>query len=185
MKTARISTLLPSVYQTAATGGTPLLALLNVMETLHAPVEVVLDQLDTFFDPYRAPDPFVPYLASWVDLQGILDRPQGTQQATLSSGVGRLRELTAGAVNLSRWRGTRKGLLLFLETATGISGFEIDEEALDGDGKVIPFHIRISAPASSLEHKVLLQRIIELEKPAYVTYDLTFTPSVPSEASTR
>lgn len=185
MKTARISTLLPSVYQAAATSGTPLFALLNVMEGLHAPVESVLDNLDQFFDPYRTPDAFVPFLASWVDLQPILDRPRGSQQATLSSGVGRLRELTANAVNLSRWRGTRKGLLLFLETATGLSGFAIDEAVPNDLGVEMPFHIRITAPAQSLEHKVLIQRIIELEKPAYVTYELCFTPLVPSAVTNK
>ena len=41
-----------------------------------------------------------------------------------------LRELIAAAAQLSQWRGTAQGLQRFLETATGIEGFELDEEGL-------------------------------------------------------
>jgi len=106
-----------------------------------------------------------------------LDVPRsesGPSTPRLSTGVGRLRELTAAAVTLSHWRGTRKGLTLFLETATGTNGFEVDEHVVGVDGRVKPFHLRITAPGQLAEHRSLIQRIIELEKPAYVTYELGF-----------
>jgi hypothetical protein len=81
--------------------------------------------------------------------------------------------LAATAATLSRWRGTRKGLSLFLETATGMKGFEVDEEVRE-EGKIKPFHLRITAPGELIAHRMLIQRIIELEKPAYVTYQLEF-----------
>jgi phage tail-like protein len=181
MKTAQIKRLLPSIYQSAADQRTPLTSILEIMEQMHAPAESILDQLEIYFDPRRAPEEFVPYLASWVDLEPVLDIPKSrdkTRLPTLSTGIGRLRELTAAAVTLSKWRGTRKGLLLFLETATGTTNFKVEESTLGPDGKPRPFHIHITAPAESLPHRTLVQRIIELEKPAYVTYDLDFAPPV-------
>jgi phage tail-like protein len=179
MKKARIKRLLPAVFQRAVEPGNPLFAILDVMEDMHAPSESALDSLDVNFDPYHAPEAFVPYLASWVDLEVLLEAPHtGSPSSTpsLSTGLGRLRELTAAAATLSQWRGTRKGLCLFLETATGLGGFEVNEQVLNGDGKVKSFHIRITAPSELAGHRVLIQRIVELEKPAYVTYELEFGP---------
>jgi phage tail-like protein len=177
MKKGQIKRLLPAVFQGAVRPGNPLSAILDVMESMHAPSEAALDSLDVNFNPYRAPDAFVPYLASWVDLEVLLDVPRTespTSMPSLSTGLGRLRELTAAAVTLSRWRGTRKGLRLFLETATGAKGFDVDEQVVGADGKVKPYHLRVTAPKELTEHRVLIQRIVELEKPAHVTYELAF-----------
>lgn len=188
MKKGRIKRLLPSVFQRTVRPGNPLSAILDVMEDMHAPSEAALDSLDMNFDPYRAPEAFVPYLASWVDLEVLLEAPRtGSASSTpsLSTGLGRLRELTAAAATLSRWRGTRKGLCLFLETATGVSGFKVDEHVVGVDGKEKPFHIRITAPGQLARHRLLIQRIVELEKPAYVTYELEFaSPEVKPGATT-
>src|SRR5947207_305395 len=131
MKRTDIEQLLPGVFQRTVQQGTPLLALLEVMEVLQAADEAVLAQLDAFFDPYRTPDAFVPFLAGWVDLeQLLLEVPEEFTAVIppLPSGIGRLRELVATATFLAQWRGTAKGLLRFLETATGIQGFAIDEQ---------------------------------------------------------
>jgi phage tail-like protein len=177
MKKGQIKRLLPAVFQSGVRPGSPLSAILDVMEAMHAPSEAALDSLDVNFDPYRAPDAFVPYLASWVDLEVLLDVPRTespTSTPSLSTGLGRLRELTAAAVTLSRWRGTRKGLCLFLETATGTKGLDVDEQVVGADGKVKPYHLRVTVPKELTEHRVLIQRIVEFEKPAYVTYELAF-----------
>jgi phage tail-like protein len=177
MKREQIKKLLPAVFQSTARPGNPLFAILDVMEAMHAPSEAALDSIEVNLDPYRAPDAFVPYLASWVDLEVLLDLPRTQSPSstpTLSTGLGRLRELTAAAVTLSRWRGTRKGLGLFLETATGAKGFEVDEQVVGADGKIKPFHLRITAPKKMAEHRILIERIIELEKPAHVTHELAF-----------
>jgi phage tail-like protein len=175
MKATQIKRLLPAVFQAAAEGMTPLATILKIMEEMHAPTEAILDHIETYFDPYCTPDAFVPVLATWVDLESVLDQ-HGETGASLSTGVGRLRELTAAAVLLSKWRGTRKGLSLFLETATGLKDFAINETVADSDGAVIPFHIHIAAPAAATTHRAVIERIIDLEKPAYVTYDLEFAP---------
>jgi phage tail-like protein len=163
MKSAEILRLLPGIFQRTARSGSPLAALLSVMEALHAPSEEVLENLDALFDPRRAPDRFVPFLARWVDL----DLP-------VTTGLGRLRELTAAGVELSRWRGTARGLLLFLSTATGRQDFEVDERVPGPNGLPLPFHVRVRAPAELAPHRPMLERIIEMEKPAYVTYELHF-----------
>jgi phage tail-like protein len=179
MKKEEIKRLLPAIFQSTAKAGNPLFAILDVMEMMHEPSEAALDSLEEKFDPYRAPDAFVPYLSSWVDLEVLLENARSTDTSSLpvpSTGLGRLRELTAAAAKLSRWRGTRDGLALFLKTATG-ANFEIDEQVFDGDGNLKPFHLRITGPKELEEHRVLIDRIIELEKPAYVTYDLSFPGS--------
>lgn len=178
MKQAQIKKLLPTVFQRVAGPGTPMMAVLSVMEGMHAPPEETLEQLDSYFDPRRAPDRFVPYLAGWVDLGVLLDVPGNagsTTSVSLSTGLGRLRELTAMAAELSEWRGTRRGLKLFLQAASGTGGYDVEEHVAGEDGTFRPFHIRITAPKQMAEHRPLIQRIIELEKPAYVTYELEFS----------
>jgi hypothetical protein len=95
--------------------------------------------------------------------------------------LGRLRELIAQAAFLSQWRGTSRGLLRFLEAATGVQGFAIDEQVPGPDGLPRPFHLRVRAPQTTKPYSVLIERIIEIEKPAYVTYELAFeTPGQPA-----
>ncbi len=182
MRQYEIKQLLPAVFQRTIRAGNPLTALLGLMEALHAPSEAVLEQLDATFNPRRTTDEFVPFLAYWVDLDRLFeDEPSGKWQVGFSrhpmtSGLGRLRELVASAAYLSQWRGTKKGLLLFLQIATGLENFEIDEQVLDDTGRLLAFHIKIRAPAEGSVHEHLIERIIELEKPAYVTYELVFEP---------
>jgi phage tail-like protein len=186
MKRAEIELLLPEIIRrtippenarvTAALEANPLPLLLDVMELLHAPDEAVLAEIDRYFDPYRAPDGFVAYLAGWVDLDDLwIANPQEFTARTLPpfpGGVGRLRELVAASVYLSRWRGTAQGLLRFLETATGVRGFSIDEQVTDDEGEAIPFHIRVHVPQDAARFRTLIERIIGKEKPAYVTYEI-------------
>ncbi len=182
MKRADIELLLPEIFRRTlppvrpSADTNPLDVFLDVMELLQAPDDGVLAALDDYFDAYRAPDRFVAYLAGWVDLGDLwVANPQEFTAASLPpfpTGVGHLRDLVASAVFLSRWRGTAKGLLTFLETATGTTGFAIDEQVLDADGLPIPFHIRVRAPLESAPHRALIDNIIRKEKPAYVTYEL-------------
>ena len=175
MKRAEIEHLLPAVFRRAVPQAPGLLrGLLDAMETLHAHPDSVLGSLETFFDPRRAPDAFVPFLASWVDLDRFFDRsfglhPQDEGLEPFSAGLGHLRELTGRAAYLSRWRGTRRGLVAFLETATGITGFEVVEAPVEK-----AFHVQVRVPEAARPHDALIQRIIQSEKPAYVTYDTEY-----------
>lgn len=180
MKRKAIESLLPEIFRRTARDGGPLAAALGTMEDLHAPSAEILGRFDAYLDPYRAPDEFVPYLACWLDLERLFEDPAGEQSAAgsgrdpISSGLGRLRELVAWAARLSQRRGTRLGLLRFLEVATGVAGFAVDEDVKGPDGRVQPFHLRVRAPKAARIHRSLVERIITLEKPAYVTYELDF-----------
>ena len=74
MRASEIKDLLPTVFQRAADSNIPLRVLLEVMEALHEPAEeVIATTLPTYFDHYKAPDQWLPYLASWVDLGWLLE----------------------------------------------------------------------------------------------------------------
>lgn len=180
MKQKAIEFLLPEVFRRTARPGGPLSAVLGVMEDLHEPSTEILGRIDSYFDPYRTPDAFVAYLARWLDLERVFDDPgdpylaPDTGHGPLSSGLGHLRELIAWASYLSQRRGTGLGLIKFLEVATGIPGFKIDEDVKDAAGRRQPFHIRVLGPREARPHRSLVERIITLEKPAYVTLELDF-----------
>jgi hypothetical protein len=91
--------------------------------------------------------------------------------------AGRLRELIAAAAHLSSWRGTAYGLVRFLEIATGAHGFRLEETVVGKNGSPVPFHVRAVAPESATEQRELIERIVKLEKPAYVTWELVFEGS--------
>ena len=180
-----IARLLPGVFQTAlhpiAAGVVEpdrrLSATLGVMETLHEPVETVLRDLDHYLDPRLARPDFVPYLAGWVDLDWLLVAAPSEPLATtpsLASGLGTLRELVAAAAELARWRGTARGLLRFLDTATGTPGFAIEENVSGDERSPRPFHLRIVAPAEAAVYRPLIERVIVAENPAYATDELVF-----------
>jgi len=178
MRRPEIEVLLPGVFQRTVGDGTPLVSVLDAMEGLHAPSEDVLQQLEIYFDPRRTPDAFVPLLARWVDLDWLMvehpEDPFPGDFTPLVTGTGRLRELIATVVQLSAWRGTNPGLARFLFTATGIDGFEIEESPAGPDGAPIPFHIRVHAPAAAEPYAPLIHRIVETQRPAYVTFDIHF-----------
>ena len=176
MKRAEIDQLLPGIFQRTAKPESPLSAILDLIETLHEPSEYVLNRLDEFFNPRRALDKFVPLLARWLDLGFLLEAPAGDKlrvrsKETISTGLGRLRELVASAAVLSKRTGTAVGLRLFLHVATGEDGFEIREN-VDSSGRPRPFHLTVVAPASLKSQRDLIERIIASEKPAYVTSEL-------------
>src|SRR2546430_4071020 len=90
---------LPGVYQQD-----PFLCrLLLIFEAVLAPLERLVDTLPLYTEPEIAPQAFLPWLAGWVAV-------------SLDSGwpVDRQRALIAHAVEIYRWRGTRRGLRLHL-----------------------------------------------------------------------
>jgi hypothetical protein len=171
MQRASIEQLLPSVFQLGASPGSALAAVLDAMETLHAPDESLLGDIDACFDAYRVDDRLLAFLARWVDLDRLLPPAAALMAGPVPfpTGYGRLRDLVATASSLAQQRGTARGLQQFLETATGTAGFEIDD---DVPGRA--FHIHVTAPASCEPVRDLIERIIDMEKPAYATAELGF-----------
>jgi phage tail-like protein len=188
MKADKIENLLPGVFQKAVALGQPLRALIEAMEALHERPEAILAGLDTVVDPRRTPDAFVPMLASWVDLDWLFSPARGYEgrAAPMSLEVGALRRLVRAAALLSQSRGTLPGLREFLRLATGSDGFVLHEGLrssggadVGSRGRTTPFHLWVEAPESTRPLRTLIERIIESEKPAYLTYELTFRPDGP------
>jgi phage tail-like protein len=179
MRSTEIASLLPAVFRQTLQPDTPLSALLQIMEELQAPAERALGDLDAYVDPRRAPDAFVPLLARWVDLQRFVASSQRADPHWPIP-VGQLREWVAASARLSRWRGTPDGFRLLLETATGLDGFTITE-GVDRDGKPRAFHLRVTAPRGAERDRTLVEQIVALEKPAYMTTDpVEFADAAPA-----
>ncbi len=179
MRHSELERLLPAVFQRAKLPGSPLAAVLDVMEALHEPSERALAELASIFDPRRCDERFLTMLAHWVHLERIFPPGEGPSadidwlpRATPIA-PGRLRELISAAPWLARMRGTARGLVSFLELAIG-DRFSLEEQITDEHGVLVPFHVRIVAPAGAESMRELIVRIIELEKPAHVTYELAF-----------
>ena len=183
MKRSEIERLLPGIFQRTSVydpdtlKGSPLYALLEVMAGMHEPDERVLSSLWTYFNPVIAEPEFIRYLAVWVDLGWLLQSPSTGEwlpQAPIDPG--RLRALVTGAPLLSQQRGTAEALLFFLQTATGVSGFHIEEKVNGSDDRPIPFHIRIVAPKEATAYRDVVERIVQYEKPVYATAEVQFLP---------
>lgn len=146
---------------------------------LHAPDEDVLANIASVFSPRETPDRFVALLARWVDVLRLFDSgSHDTLRSTRENArpgiaVGRLRELTAVAAKCTRMSGTSKGLLTLLAAATGSGDFRI-EENVDSAGHPRPFHILVRAPVALSGSRLLIERILQSEKPACSTCEFLF-----------
>lgn len=165
MKQEAIAQLLPDIFQRSLDGNSNLLSsYLDLMVWFHENIEWILANISTYLDPDLAPDEFVLFLAHWVNMADLWEG--GLSLLEWDEGIMRLRNLILNAVMLAHWRGTGMGLRLFLETATGQTGYQI----IDVIAK--PFHIIVEYPRTAKQYLPLIQKIVEREKPAYVTYQL-------------
>ena len=82
--------------------------LTQALDEVLAPVMLTLDCLAYYFDPKIAPADLVEWIAGWVAL--TLDDTWTLEQR---------RALVANAVELHRWRGTRRGLADHVRLVTG------------------------------------------------------------------
>ncbi|MEU5438348.1 phage tail protein [Streptomyces sp. NPDC020719] len=90
------------------------------LDTVLAPVFATLDNLPAYLDPRVAPLDFVAWLTSWV---GAGDDPAWPPELR--------RAAVIRAVELHRWRGTRRGLLERLRLTLGV-----DADVRDDGGAV-------------------------------------------------
>lgn len=175
MKQDEIVLLLPEIFRRTyrqngedANGqGNVLSALLGVMECLQDPDEAILEDLDHYFDPDLVPvakrGAFLPFLVRWVDLDWLLP-----SSGEYEAGLYYLHNLILSAQRLASVRGTRQGLVQFLETATGLDGYQVE------DVPDRPFQVVIRCPHVPEHMRPLVRRIAAGEKPAYVKCKLIF-----------
>ncbi|MFF7993858.1 phage tail protein I [Kitasatospora xanthocidica] len=85
------------------------------LDTVLAPVFATLDSLPAYFDPRLAPADFLDWLASWVAVEVDPAWPEEVRRAVVER-----------ALELHRWRGTRRGLTERLRLVLG-AGAEIED----------------------------------------------------------
>jgi phage tail-like protein len=164
---------------------------LMIFESMWNPLEKQVDNISYYFDPKMTPTEFVPWLASWSDLS-LDERWTELQQ----------RRLLASAARLYRMRGTKRGLVEYLEIYTGRKAVVTEHRAnnlrLGKDSKFGPsvalgqgnrphsFTVYLTLPPivfdehddettrkrKENDRKRTIEPIIESEKPAHTTYTL-------------
>lgn len=173
-------TFLPDIYKEVDFIG----RFLHIFEQAFEPTVQTLDTLWAYLDPLTAPETILPFLAHWVGWQLASELP-----------LSRQRSLIRQAIQLYQWRGTRKGLRLYLHLYTGLPLEEfvpedhkqisiqdsfnrglvlgeacLGDESTIGGGK--PFHFSVRLRPQSPLSEPLIHKIIQQEKPAFCTYDL-------------
>ncbi|MBC8161187.1 MAG: phage tail protein I, partial [Roseiflexaceae bacterium] len=133
---------------------------LLIFEAIWEPLEQRQDFIDMYFDPYTTPAEFLPWLASWIDLDLNTHWPEARQ-----------RQLLAEATELYRWRGTRYELTRIIEICTGLT-----PEILEDPAQPFIFRVRLQIPAHSSVDLALVEDLVRTHKPAHAGYILELQP---------
>ena len=174
---------LPQIYREVDFVG----RFLKIFEEAFEPDVQTLDNLWSYLDPLTAPSEMLSFLAHWVGWQ---IQPYLTLE--------RQRHLIRNAIEIYRWRGTRRGLRLHLHLATNLpldedlpneehkhigifesfsrgfvlGGTHIGQDATLGGGRPFHFSVRLRPVPHYQINEQLVRTVIEQEKPAFCTYDL-------------
>jgi len=176
---------LPAIYQRSdATGRNVVRDLLWLVQHMFGSVESQLDNIHLVFDSYETRSEFLPWLAAWSAMILEPDWPENKK-----------RRLIKKAMELYRWRGTVKGLGLFISLFTGFEphleenvwpyqGLRIGVSSTVGiDTVILPPVDKAHAFIVVMPHQwkdvtpesiIRLHEIIEMEKPAHTHYMLKF-----------
>ncbi|NET57841.1 MAG: phage tail protein [Symploca sp. SIO2E6] len=173
---------LPEIYREVDFIG----RLLKIFEQAFEPDVEALNVLWAYLDPLLTPQAILPFLAHWVGWP-----------LTKALTPNRQRYLIRQAMELYRWRGTKRGLRLYLHLFTDLpldehlpekekhicieevfgKGFVMGEANL-GQGSIIgggqPYHFMVTLrPDQNIPiDETLVRQIITQEKPAFCTYEL-------------
>lgn len=166
---------------------------LKIFEQAFEPAVQTLDNLWAYLDPMTAPQSLLPFLASWVAW------PMDSRWT-----VERQRYLIRSAVELYRWRGTRRGLRLYIHLYTNLpldnhiiteadkhicieeirgqgfvlGGTRLGQDAMIGGGRPYHFIVRLRPDYPEQVDEKLIRHIIDQEKPAFCTYELYIQESL-------
>lgn len=170
---------------------------LMLFESFWAPIESQIDEMHYYFDPRITPAKFLPWLAAWLDLELDETWPEA-----------RLRQLIRWSIALHRSRGTKWGLLKYLEIYTGqkagiierrAKNFVIGPSALLGRAIALgrgnrphTFTVSLRLPTLDIEDEAERERqeklrrrtieaIIDMQKPAHTVYTLNLEIVSPAE----
>jgi phage tail-like protein len=172
---SRLLRYLPSIYEQDPFIG----RFLRIFEDVHTPVRRMASTLPEYFDPVVAPPALQAILGDWrgEEWTGPLARLSHEARGRL------IRE----ALELHRWRGTRRGLRRALEIATGHTplitdygnGTVLSEEAHLGTNTRLedaqPFQITVTFECDRSEvDELLVRAIIRRHRPAHVMCTVAF-----------
>lgn len=141
------------------------------------PLQLTLNRLADLFGPDTTPPSMVLWLATWVCA------PMDENWSEMKR-----RQLIREAVDLFRWRGTKKGLARYLKIYTGVDAV-IDDRPTDGMvlsdhtflgtedtilGDIEPHTFAVTIASDHMEeiNEGIVREIIEFEKPAHTAYSL-------------
>ncbi|MCE5257912.1 MAG: phage tail protein I [Chloroflexi bacterium] len=128
---------------------------LLIFEDMLGPLEQIINHFDLFLDPSTAPEPFLPWLDRW--LAGIMDERWPAPVK---------RDLLRRASWLYQMRGTRVALEYQLRVCSGCQ-VEIQEN-IDG---AHTFYVIVQQQDNPVDLR-LIERIIDLNRPAHTTYQV-------------
>jgi phage tail-like protein len=124
-------------------------------------LEQILERAETFFDPSRTPEEFLPWLAQWAAASLRDDWSAATKRAFIGN-----------IVPLYRLRGTRAGIEAALRIVLG------DVEVHELGMTELPHHFLVVLRVAERDPTRLartvqqVREIIDREKPAHTTYGL-------------
>lgn len=161
--------LLPLAFREAerrAPAGSPLAAVLSVIEGLLQPIDDLISDLHHHVNPRTSSEPLLPLLATWLSDTWIASVDASCE-----------REQLASFARCSAQRGTRQALCQALRLVGGCRDIDIEEST------TVPFHFSVTLPEALRAELGRLEKTLELYKPAHTTAELCFI--APKTASTE
>ncbi|MEQ8145582.1 phage tail protein [Streptomyces sp. OP7] len=162
------------------------------LDEVLAPFLVVLDNLDSYFDPALTPIDFTRWLADWVgaETDGIEtdDRPAGAPSVEP-----RLRAAVAAAARLHRVRGTRLGLSEAVRLVFGVTPRITESGAADWHARPLGpvpgdprphLHVSLTLPAPTPADTHRLDTLVAAARPAHMPYTVEVIAATAAERTT-
>ena len=154
MTESRYLEYLPSSYHTEFMS-----RFLALFESILGPIEWGANNFDMYLSPGTTPAGFIPWLASWFDLEFDSTWSEAQKRLVLTE-----------AHQLFARRGTRYSLSRLLEIYIGAKP---DIEDLQSEQDSFVFTVRLPVTEESVDRR-LIERMIEANKPAHTSYELSF-----------
>lgn len=167
MNKEKILALLPWIMRKNLKKDSPLDTIVSIMAGYVKPVDDKYTNLNDFFNPLLTTPEMVYHMACWFKVDWIFGR--GTLGLITSQTLEgqktllRLRRIVSDIEYIIWWKGTSKGLKFLLERVLDISDIEIENH---------DFHFNIKIDKKHNLDLDLLNRVVEHEKPAPMTWSM-------------
>ncbi|MFD3623132.1 phage tail protein [Streptomyces sp. NPDC058698] len=162
------------------------------LDEVLAPFLVVLDNLDSYFDPALAPLDFTRWLADWVGAETDGIETDGAPVGGLT-GEHRLRAAVAAATYLHRVRGTRRGLSEAVRLVFGVTPRITESGAAEWHARPLGpvpgdrrphLHVSLALPRPTAADTHRLDTLVAAARPAHMPYTVEVTTATAAERTT-